>query len=218
MKVSGQKQFILFSDSKSCLQALCQYGPDNPLIQELRELYAAIVESGKEVVICWLPSHIGIEGNEEADQAAKAGLKRQPGTCRIPTTDLLGICKEKAKLDWQSQWNSEKNNKLHAIEPSVGKRVDHKKMTRRESTRMVRLRIGHSLMTHGYLMVAQDPPICQRCQVTLTMKHLVLYCRKTKQSREKYLKGCKSMQSVLQGTESKKILSFLRETKIFDRL
>ena len=33
------------------------------------------------MIFCWLPSHIGITGNEKADQAAKRALAQEPDVC-----------------------------------------------------------------------------------------------------------------------------------------
>ena len=37
MKVSGSRKYIVFSDSKSCLQAICQHDCRNPVIQAIRD-------------------------------------------------------------------------------------------------------------------------------------------------------------------------------------
>ena len=37
--------------------------------------YYHVVEQGKIVKFCWIPSHIGIHGNSEADKAAKSTLQ-----------------------------------------------------------------------------------------------------------------------------------------------
>ena len=218
MSASRLKVYIIFSDSKSCLQAINQYDPRNPVIQEIRQLISQLTQSEKEVVLCWLPSHIGIDGNEAADDAAKKALSRAPGPAAIPYSDLLPICTEFAKKKWQSRWISDKDNKLRAIEPLVGKGQDYTGLTRRESTRLTRLRIGHSLLTHGHLMKGENRPEYQRCRVPLTIEHLMLTCQATKKSRDEHLRGTTSMNSVFTSTGKKEVLTFLQETKIFEKL
>ena len=127
------------------------------------------------------------------------------------------MAKEFIMKEWQKRWSSDHNKKLRAIEPSIGKEHDHSGLTRRESTRLTRLRIGHSLLTHGHLMKGENQPECQRCQVPLTVEHLVLSCQATNKSRDKHLQGL-SMNSVFTSTGKKELLTFLREVKMFEKL
>ena len=63
--------FIIFSDSLSVLLSLHNMKVDNLLIlktlQNLHDLSCA----RKTIHLCWIPSHIGIRGNEAADMSAK---------------------------------------------------------------------------------------------------------------------------------------------------
>ena len=61
-------------DSLSCLQVFLQASPKNPWVVRVLEKYNQLKSRGKDIVFCWIPSHIGIKGNEEADEAAKEAL------------------------------------------------------------------------------------------------------------------------------------------------
>ena len=66
-------KFIIFSDSLSVLKAMNYTSSKNPQIQKLLEECHELLEK-KEIVLCWIPSHIGILGNEMVDQQAKTSL------------------------------------------------------------------------------------------------------------------------------------------------
>ena len=68
---SQERQFIIFSDSLSALQALGKLKTDHPLLIQIQELLHKINADQKEIVFMWVPGHVGIRGNEAADRAAK---------------------------------------------------------------------------------------------------------------------------------------------------
>ena len=51
--------------------------------------------------------------------------------------------------EWQHIWNSAANNKLHAIDPTVGKCIHINLVSRRDAVIINRLKIGHSRLTHS---------------------------------------------------------------------
>ena len=57
----------------------------------------------KQIVLCWIPSHIGIQGNETVDKQAKTSLSLEPTSFKIPFSNFKPI-----NISW-------KNGKLHGI-------------------------------------------------------------------------------------------------------
>jgi len=49
-------------------------------------------------------------------------------------------------------------------------------MSRYDSVLLNILRIGHSRLTHSYLLSGDDPPTCQSCGIPLTVKHILVEC------------------------------------------
>ena len=60
--------FIIFSDSSSVLKAM-NHIQSQKLLEKCHELLA-----NKEIVLCWIPNHVGIQGNRVVDQQAKTSL------------------------------------------------------------------------------------------------------------------------------------------------
>ena len=71
----------------------------NPQIQKLLE------KCHELFVLCWIPSHIGIQGNEMVDKQAKTSLSSEPTSFKIPFLILSHLS---INLSW-------KNGKLHGI-------------------------------------------------------------------------------------------------------
>jgi len=51
----------------SSLQAISGFNPDSDLVQKFLKDYTVLAKNGKNIILCWIPSHVGILGNDKAD-------------------------------------------------------------------------------------------------------------------------------------------------------
>ena len=82
-KCTYTDKFVIFSDSLSVLQALNHTSSKNSQIQQLLLKHHEI-SNLKTVIYCWIPSHIGIYGNEKVDKSAKESINLEPTDFKIP--------------------------------------------------------------------------------------------------------------------------------------
>ena len=67
----------------------------------------------KEVIFCWLPSHISIRGNELADLEAKSALSLVIINFKIPYSDFKSNIHQYITNTCQSVWEKQTQNKLN---------------------------------------------------------------------------------------------------------
>ena len=112
-------KFVIFSDSLSVLKAMNHTSSKNPQIQKLLEKCRKLLAK-KEIVLCWIPSHIGILGNELVDQQAKTPLSLEPTSFKIPFSNFKPSINKYILEKWQTSWNNSIGNKLLDIKPTIG--------------------------------------------------------------------------------------------------
>ncbi|KAL4113512.1 hypothetical protein QTP88_017124 [Uroleucon formosanum] len=78
---------------------------------------------------------------------------------------------------WDSNWRQVTDNKSREIKHSVELWPKLNYSNRKEEVIMNRLRIGHTRVTHGYLMEKTDPSICHSCNSLTTVKHIIIDCQ-----------------------------------------
>ena len=83
----NKDKFAIFSDSLSVLTSLKNRSTNNILIKNLILRFHNIL-STKSIKLIWIPSHVGICGNETVDSLAKESLKSQPINLKSPSTDF----------------------------------------------------------------------------------------------------------------------------------
>ena len=168
-------KFLIFSDSLSVLKALNHTSSKNSQIQKLLEKHHKIANT-KEILFCWLPSHVGIIGNEIADRKAKDSLHLNISTFEIPFNSFKPLINKYILSEWQKSWDTATFNKLHAIKPVVGNNSSAIQNVRREDIVITRLRIGHTRFTHSYILNREEQPFCIACNQHITVKHILTDC------------------------------------------
>ena len=205
---------IILSDSLSVLQSINNSKIDNSIIQDI--ILRLHNMSHKHIIFCWLPSHVGIRGNEKADKAAKSALSLQPSNLKLPYTDFKPAINKYLLNKWQLVWNTAVDNKLHSIKSTLSEwrpafRADRKEVV------LTRLRIGHSFITHSYLLKGEEQPTCVPCDTPFTIKHILLHCVDFQNSRDKYFK-VNTLKELFETIEIPKIFNFLKEIGLFYKI
>ena len=137
------------------------------------------------MTFCWSPAHVGIAGNEKADSLAKAAAsKSNVMKCPLPVKDIFPSIRHAIVDVWNFYWQLE-SQKMKEIASQVYP-WKYFPMTRRNEVILCRLRIGHTRLTHGFLMNQEHQPYCGDCLVPLTVRHFMVECPNFLEDRNKY--------------------------------
>ena len=168
-------KFVIFSDSLSVLKALSHTSSKNSQIQHLLLKHHEI-SSFKSVIYCWIPSHIGIHGNEKLDKSAKESLNLEVTDFKIPFNNFKPFINKYVCDKWQTLWDEMPFYKLKEIEPIINHHRLVPKLSRREEIVLARLRISHTRVTHSCLLKREERPYCIGCDTPFTVRHFLLDC------------------------------------------
>ena len=119
---------------------------------------------------------MGTSGNERADSAAKTALQNDVSECLISYTDAYQYISQYVGDLCQSVWDTAVNNKLYATKPLIGEQPSAYISVHRDKFVLSRLKLGHSYLTHSYLLQGEPPPECVTCNCLLTISHILVDC------------------------------------------
>ena len=192
---------VIFTDSKSALQHLarCASGCRGvPLAYAvLRKLYD-LNRNSKDLILQWIPSHIGLKGNEEADNLAKLGAVNGTEIYIFPIySEAMMHYKIRCHEDWIEYFNDKSKSKgiwykvLQNEPPRIpwfANQTIHRKLL----VVAHRIRSGHMpLKGLAYLMRKVDSPNCDTCQKKEDVHHLLVECVRNQSQREIIVKTLK---------------------------
>ncbi|GFU54330.1 putative RNA-directed DNA polymerase from transposon X-element [Trichonephila clavipes] len=167
------RKYCIYTDSMSVLEALENYDDRcHPVVCKILDITSRLYSKGFDIVFCWLPSHVGIIGNEQADSAAKSATTHLPRA--VPLSDMKRVIKHHIFKIWQESWSQQLDNKLHSVKPVIG--AWPVMPMRRTDVKLTRLRIGHTRFTHRHLLLGEDAPECPSCKVSYTVRHILIDC------------------------------------------
>ena len=149
--------FSIFSESLSALQAIEIYNNHHPIKMEIITWLVRLHERHKRITICWVPAHVNINGNEQADRCARdaATSDRRIQSIQLPHRDYYNLIKSKMKEKWALKWSSLRNNKLRSLKDNIKPWPSSMRRNRPEEILLCRLRIGYTRLMHRHLMETQ---------------------------------------------------------------
>ncbi|GFV21099.1 RNase H domain-containing protein [Trichonephila clavipes] len=146
------RKYCIYTDSMSVLEALENYHDRcHPVVCTILDITSRLYSKGFDIVFCWLPSHVGIIGNEQADNAAKSATTHLP--LAVPLSDMKRVIMHHIFHLWQESWSQQLDNKLHSVKPVIG--AWPVMPLRRTDVKLTRLRIGHTRFTHRHLLFGE---------------------------------------------------------------
>ena len=159
----------------------------HPLIRKIQSTINQLTnEQQFSIKFIWIPSHVGITGNEIIDRAAKDASQLDQANANVTITHIHinTHIKNQITSNWKAYWNAQINNKLLQIKTTVLPWQSSFRTSRREEIIITRLRIGHTRATHGHLFTGEPPPVCHLCDSSLlTVEHILSECTETEPYR-----------------------------------
>jgi len=135
---------------------------------------------------------------------------------KLPATGMYPRITKLIFDEWQEVWDCCAGKKLHAIRPTVGDYKQKTYLSRHDVVLLNRLRIGHTRLTHSFLL-SGDVPECGTCQCPLTVKHILVECADLKDARNKHFVAS-SIKDLFDNIEAHKIIVFIKETCFYKQL
>ena len=130
--------------------------------------------------------------------------------------DILDINKF-LHTKWQQRWSNNIHNKLFQIQPTLGEWRPASRKSRREQVVISRLQIGHTGLTHSFILKQEPQPQCLTCQTTCTVKHILIECRAFAVFRKRCFK-VNNLTDLFENVKIDDILSFMRETELYQKI
>jgi len=173
-------------DSQAALLALNKQHITAESVLKAAHSLERLTLKGTVVRLAWVKAHVGIQGNELADSAAKLGGKDEMGSnirayLKMPQAELKMSLEVAIREAWTDRWKRDPGywmTKQFLTKPdkAAGKRACN--LSKSSLSRLIQLITGHNFLS--YFQFKLDPtinPLCRMCEeANETFYHLLIDC------------------------------------------
>ena len=181
-------KYLICTDSLSCLKYLKVAHEQAPtMARDIVQNIRMIEETGSCVSLIWIPAHVGVSGNERADQMAKDATKKET-TENPPLPHIQTTIKIAEKLKEVELEEFRKRSLNLYLEITEYRYINHemKHPEKRVADIIFRMRTGHvktKKMLKRWNMT--DSPDCNVCGVEENLQHIIMECKKYETARSR---------------------------------
>ena len=79
------------------------------------------------------------------------------------------------------------------------------------------LHIGHTRLTHSFILKQEQQPQCASCQTPCTVKHFLVECKAFALIRKRFF-NTNNMKDIFEKVNMDDVLSFLREKRLYQKI
>ena len=210
--------FVIFTDSLSSINALKSLNhKSHYLLSKIHQKIQAMPD--QKVVLEWVPSHVGIIGNEKADSLAMTAHNlAEVNHIQIPEADARKITQAYYQRQWQKSWTA-LGDTLTEFKPNI-RSTDYQECPRHIQIPLTRIRLNAPYFKYEqYIKQRSSPRSCTHCNIRLTLKHILIDCPDSNQYRNPITRECQKLKLQLtvpnianQNFPSSIIYNFLKAT------
>ena len=170
IKDSIASKYIVFTDSLSCLQALHRMKLEHPLIgMVIRKCVFLNVAKKKTCFFVGYPSIMALRAMKR-----QTLLPSLHWICLVPRLVypivILNIVSANMFFPLGTMIGMVRSRTSFILSSQSYRRC------RTDEVVLYRARIGHTHLTHSYILRKDPPPQCEHCQCILTVRHILVEC------------------------------------------
>ena len=173
----GSTPATIFCDSLSVIKSL-KSPSSSTQPSAMCKLLSDIDKLEANTTFVWIPSHVKIRENDEADNLAKQGATRPTVDICLPRElkeEYVNINEYCQKL-WQEEYNASNTGQAYrTLEPLVSNKVKFTSTNQNKERVLTRLRLGKcSLKKYLFDIKCHIDGLCTTCRIPEIIEHFLL--------------------------------------------